>query len=237
MDQEPVKSGTKVLVSCSNRILTEAIARILAKKSEFEVVSTKASGPEDLSEAAGIDADVLVLDSLEMFVSPAPAETAAGSNERPSCVLVAMEDNHVHFLKAIQNGVRGYVLRDASAVEVICAIRSVAQGQAACPPAYTRVLFDYVAAASVKAPSQTVSSTWELTRREQQLIPLISRGLTNKEIANTLNLSEQTVKNHIHRMMRKMQSANRLDVCNAWQRQRTSSATGGFGYQVTQEPA
>jgi DNA-binding NarL/FixJ family response regulator len=237
MDREPVKSETKVLVSCRNRILTEAIARILAKKSEFAVVSTKVSAPEDLDEIVGIDADVLVLDSLEMFVSPVGAETGTGLEGKPSCVLVAMEDNHVHFLKAIQNGVRGYVLRDASAVEVIGAIRSVAQGQAACPPSYTRVLFDYVAAASAKAPSQTVTATWELTRREQQLIPLISRGLTNKEIANTLNLSEQTVKNHIHRMMRKMQSVNRLDVCNAWQRQCASSSTNGFRYSGAQESA
>ncbi len=232
-----MKNGTRVLVSCSNRILTEAIARILSKKSEFDVVSTKACGPEDLLGIGAADADVLVLDSLEMFASSETAENAFGVNGKPGCVLVAMEDNHVHFLKAIQSGVRGYVLRDASTVEVICAIRSVAQGQAACPPSYTRVLFDYVAAASVKAPSQTVTATWELTRREQQLIPLISRGLTNKEIANALNLSEQTVKNHIHRMMRKMQSANRLDVCNTWHRQRASLSTNGFGYSKAQEPA
>jgi len=238
MDQQPViKSGTKVLVSCSNRILTEAIARILSKKSEFDVTSAKVSAPEDFSEIAANDTDVLVLDSLEMFLSPATNENGAAFSRKPSCVLVAMEDNHIHFLKAIQNGVRGYVLRDASAMEVICAIRSVSQGQAACPPSYTRVLFDYVAAASVKTPSQAVSVNWELTRREQQLIPLISRGLTNKEIANALNLSEQTVKNHIHRMMRKMQSANRLDVCNAWQRQCASSSTNGFGYSDAQEPA
>jgi len=232
-----VKSGTKVLVSCSNRILTEAIARMLSKKAEFEVLSASVSGPEDFSEISAAEADVLVLDSLEMFLSAATTENAAAAGGRPSCVLVAMEDNHGHFLKAIQNGVRGYVLRDASALEVICAIRSVAQGQAACPPSYTRVLFDYVAAASVKTPSQAVTARWELTRREQQLIPLISRGLTNKEIANTLNLSEQTVKNHIHRMMRKMQSANRLGVCNAWQRQRASLSTNGFRYSGAQESA
>ncbi|MGH9575148.1 MAG: LuxR C-terminal-related transcriptional regulator [Candidatus Acidiferrales bacterium] len=235
MDQKPVKSGTKILVSCSNRILTEAIARMVSKKSEFDVVATKASGPDDFSEMAATDADVLVLDSLEIFLSATANEDGAAPSGKPGCVLVAMEDNHIHFLKAIQNGVRGYVLRDASALEVICAIRCVSQGQAACPPAYTRVLFDYVAAASVKAPSQAGTVNWELTRREQQLIPLISRGLTNKEIANTLNLSEQTVKNHIHRMMRKMQSANRLDVCNAWQRQCASSSTTGFGYSEAQE--
>lgn len=232
-----MKSGTKILVSCSNRILTEAIARILSKKSEFEVIAAKGSGFEDIGEATMLAADVVVFDSLDMFVVPSGIEGAGPLSARPNCVLVAMEDNHVHFLKAIQSGVRGYVLRDASAMEVICAIRSVAQGQAACPPSYTRILFDYVAAASVKAPSQTVTATWELTRREQQLIPLISRGLTNKEIANTLNLSEQTVKNHIHRMMRKMQSSSRLDVCNTWLRQSGSANANFVAYSPSQEPA
>lgn len=229
-----MKSGTRVLVSCSNRLLTEAIARILSKKTEFDIVSARVAGCEDDDQIAASDADVLVLDSLEPFVSPAKMETAL--TQKPNCVLVAMEDNHMHFLKAIQCGVRGYVLRDASAMEVISAIRSVAQGQAACPPSYTRILFDYVAGLSSKLPVAPENATWELTRREQQLIPLIERGLTNKEIASSLNLSEQTVKNHIHRMMKKMQSSNRLEVCSAWQRQYGSSmSTNEIGYSRVSE--
>lgn len=236
MDDDPVKSGTRVLVSCSNRLLTEAIARILSKKTEFDVVSARVAGCEDGDDIAASEVDVLVLDSLELFASP--GNPGATVSQKLNCVLVAMEDNHIHFLKAIQQGVRGYVLRDASAMEVISAIRSVAQGQAACPPSYTRILFDYVAGLSTKVPTSTESATWELTRREQQLIPLIERGLTNKEIACSLNLSEQTVKNHIHRMMRKMQSSNRLEVCTTWQRQYGSStSTNEIGYSRASEPA
>jgi DNA-binding NarL/FixJ family response regulator len=236
MGEDPVKSGTRVLVSCSNRLLTEAIARILSKKTEFDIVATRVASGEDVDEITASGADVLVLDSLEPFVSSVkvPAELM----RKPNCVLVAMEDSHIHFLKAIECGVRGYVLRDASAMEVISAIRLVAQGQAACPPSYMRILFDYVAGLSSKLPIVAESATWELTRREQQLIPLIERGLTNKEIASTLNLSEQTVKNHIHRMMRKMQSSNRLEVCSAWQRQYGSSmSTNGIGYSRASESA
>ena len=224
-----MKSGTRVLVSCSNRLLTEAIARILSKKTDFDVISTNDG---DCTSVA----DVLVLDSLEPFASAGTEH--ATLKHKPNCVLVAMEDNHIHFLKAIQCGVRGYVLRDASAMEVISAIRSVAQGQAACPPSYTGVLFDYVVSLSNKLPTATETATWELTRREQQLIPLIERGLTNKEIANSLNLSEQTVKNHIHRMMRKMQSSNRLEVCSAWQRQfGSSTSTNEIEYSGASESA
>lgn len=231
-----MKSGTKVLVSCSNRLLTEAIARILSKKTEFDIVSVKVAGCEDRDDVVASEADVLVLDSLEPLGASATRDGML--RQKPNCVLVAMEDNHEHFLRAIQWGVRGYVLRDASALEVISAIRLVAQGQAACPPSYTRILFDYVAGLSSKLPTTSESATWELTRREQQLIPLIERGLTNKEIANSLNLSEQTVKNHIHRMMRKMQSSNRLEVCSAWQRQYGSStSTTEIGYSRAPESA
>jgi two-component system nitrate/nitrite response regulator NarP len=74
-----------------------------------------------------------------------------------------------------------------------------------------KVLFD-----SVARPREFISSVrnigLRLTRRQQELLPMIARGLTNKEIASFLNLSEQTVKNHIHRMLRKMGANDRLQV-------------------------
>lgn len=227
-----VKNGAKVLVNCSNRILTEAICRILSKKSEFDVFSPEVPAKET-ADTARSEADVLVFDTLDAFTKPMTVGNSANSIEKASCVLVAMEDNHLHFLKAIKSGVRGYVLRDASTVEVISAIRSVAQGQAACPSAYTGILFDYVATAS-RQSSTTEVCAWGLTRREQEIVPLIGRGLTNKEIAQVLNLSEQTIKNHIHRMMRKLQSNSRLDACNTWLRQ---SGSGFPAFSVTQDPA
>lgn len=232
---DPVKSGTRVLVSCSNRLLTEAIARILSKKSEFNVTSSNIAFLDDAGVTVSQETDVMVLDSLESFASW--RSPGAAPDGKPNCVLVAMEDNHVHFLRAVQSGIRGYVLRDASAVEVISAIRSVAQGQAACPASYTRILFDYVSATPQRPVVGAPGASWELTRREQQIVPLISQGLTNKEIANVLNLSEQTVKNHIHRMMRKMQSSSRLDVCNTWFRQACSAAGTFMGYGQSQNPA
>lgn len=227
-----MKSGAKVLVNCSNRILTEAICRILSKKSEFDVLSPKIPA-EDTVDIERLEADVLVFDSLDALTKFMTSGNSARSTEKANCVLVAMEDSHLHFLKAIRSGVRGYVLRDASAVEVISAIRSVAQGQAACPSSYTGILFDYVATASRRSSAAEVCA-WGLTRREQEIVPLIGRGLTNKEIAQVLNLSEQTVKNHIHRMMRKLQSNSRLDVCNIWLRQ---SGAGFPGFSGTQDPA
>jgi DNA-binding NarL/FixJ family response regulator len=97
----------------------------------------------------------------------------------------------------------------------VIAIRAVAAGEAACPPRFAKVLFDYVAKNEVQVPGRNIREELRLTRREQQLIPLIDRGLTNKEIANELNLSEQTIKSHIHRILRKAGVGNRVELSAA----------------------
>jgi DNA-binding NarL/FixJ family response regulator len=106
--------------------------------------------------------------------------------------------------------VAGYILKDASAVELASAVRAVAEGQAVCPPNLCMALFEFVAEERPEQFSFRLGHDLGLTRREQQLVQMIDRGLTNKEIAAQLNLSEQTVKNHVHRMLRKLGASDRL---------------------------
>jgi two-component system response regulator DevR len=162
-------------------------------------------------------ADVIVFDSLQRLGETSILESNEHRRRANKCVLVAMEDDPKSFLTAIRQGVLGYVLQDASAAEVVGAIRSVAQGEAVCPPQYVRILYDYFLSHSSGAPDISVRRQFGLTRREQQLIPLIERGMTNKEIANHLHLSEQTVKNHVHRILRKVGVDDRLRVMEAVQ--------------------
>lgn len=97
-------------------------------------------------------------------------------------------------------------------MDVVGAIRSVAQGEAVCPPQLAKYLFRQVARQAEYVPSIRLRDELGLTRRQQQLVPLIARGLTNKEIASLLHLSEQTIKNHIHRMMQKVGVDDRLEI-------------------------
>jgi DNA-binding NarL/FixJ family response regulator len=106
----------------------------------------------------------------------------------------------------------GYLLKDASALDVIAGVRSVAQGRAVCPSQMCMPLFRTVARQWTSFPSARIKLELGLTRRQQQLVPLIARGYTNKEIASQLNISEQTVKNHIHRMLRRVGASDRLEV-------------------------
>lgn len=127
-------------------------------------------------------------------------------------ILIDMVEDEGIFLKAVGSGVAGYLLQNASAMDVVAAVRSVHQGEAVCPPRLCRALFQYVAGIPNALTAARTKTRAGLTRREQQLVPLISRGLTNKEIAAQLNLSEQTVKNHIHRILQRMGVADRFAV-------------------------
>jgi DNA-binding NarL/FixJ family response regulator len=200
-----VDKTTGVLVLCRNRLLRESIARILAKRAEFEVIATTGTGTISQEEMVDSGASVVVMDSLECQLESGSAKF----------LLVAMRDDRKDFLTAIRRGVLGYVLEDASAADVLSAIRAVARGVAICPPHYLRVLFDTVAGQCSELPSNHRRAQTGLTIREQQIVPLIGRGLANKEIANQLGLSEQTVKNHVHRILRKVGAEDRLCISDA----------------------
>jgi two-component system, NarL family, response regulator DegU len=210
----------QVLLYFQNRLVRESIARILEKKIDLQVIAAKSLTAISEQEIKQSSADVLVLDSLQFLLEMAASLPRFGSKEHPlGCVLVAMADEPKRFLMAVGRGVSGYVLQDASASDVTAAIRAVARGEAICPPHYTRLLFDYVATRMAEFPSGRRKSCVGLTGREQELIPFISRGLSNKEIANHLGLSEQTVKNHVHRILRKLGVDDRLDVSEACENQ------------------
>jgi DNA-binding NarL/FixJ family response regulator len=208
----------KVAIWCVNRLLRESIARILTKRTDFEIVTAQVDRSTSCEQVHDSGADVLVLDSLDFLFDNFASQSVAGRQDQPvKSVLIAMTDDRSSFLTAIRRGARGYVLQNASAADVVSAVRTVAEGHAVCPPHYTEVLFDYVATQTAELPNCQKRTQWGLTRREQQLIPLIGRGLSNKEIANHFNISEQTVKNHIHRILRKVGVVDRLSIYEAFE--------------------
>jgi DNA-binding NarL/FixJ family response regulator len=214
-----VQSQTIVLLLCCNRLLGESVARILKKRSNFQIVTSDPVARGSTWKVGAAKPDVVVLDSLQTLDENSIFAPSQCNSRLARCVLIAMEDDRRHFLAAVRLGILGYVLHEASAVEVVTTIRAVSQGEAVCPGRYTRVLFDYFASQTTATTSSRVQAQLAMTRREQQLVPLIEHGMTNKEIANQLNLSEQTVKNHIHRILRKIGVKRRLGISEALQTQ------------------
>jgi len=213
-----------VYLLAENRLFREALTRILNKKGDIRVVGAGALGPDVSVRIAELRPDILLAD--------ATAIAAADGQVVPELrrtlpdmkvVMIAMDADRELFLHAIRQGAFGYVLKDASALEVAAAVRAVINQEAVCPPSLLSVLFDSVAQSQAACPTAQVKRELGLSRREQQLIHMISEGLTNKEIAARLNLSEQTVKNHVHRMLRKVGATDRLMIVERWREVRRLS--------------
>jgi DNA-binding NarL/FixJ family response regulator len=205
-----MENRTRVFILSDNRLFREALARIFAKRSDIETARSRQFGLDAAEDVVKSEADVLVLDSAQ-FLSAEGAQLV-NHGRQIKIVMVAMKEDEALFLEAVRQGVCGYVPREASAMDVVNAVRSVAQGEAVCPPRLCKHLFDYVAQLTNDTAALEPERTAGLTRREEQLIPLIERGLTNKEIAAQLNLSEKTIKNHVHRILRKVGAENRFGL-------------------------
>jgi DNA-binding NarL/FixJ family response regulator len=205
-------SGASVFLLAQNRLLREALARILQKKTDISVGGSCSLSPTTMDQIMAAAPDVLVMDSFTTNL--AQIEFLRGIQQivpEIRVVMIGMDAEVQHFLYAIREGAMGYVLKDASAFEVVGAVRAVANGDAVCPPQLCSVLFQFVARQN-QVPNFQVLSQFGLTNREQQVVGLISRGLTNKEIAVELRLADQTVRNHVHRMLRKVGASHRLAV-------------------------
>lgn len=208
---------SSVFLLAQNRLLREALARILDKKTDLAVVGACAFSEAALDQVAAAMPDVLVMDSFT--TTPAHLQFTREIQRLVQgirIVMIGMESEETSLLQVLREGAVGYVLRDASALEIVSTVRAVAAGEAVCPPELCLSLFRYVARQCQQVPSFQVRVSLGLTSREQQLMMLIGRGLTNKEIACQLQLAEQTVRNHVHRMLRKVGADNRLaavEVC------------------------
>jgi two-component system, NarL family, response regulator DevR len=209
----PRETVVEVFLLAENRLLREALIRLLSKKEDVRIVGSGAYSPQILSQILAAAPNIVVLDSVSKALSQ-DRVVARLLEARPGIgvVMVGMEADEGIFLRMVQEGVLGYVLTDASAVEVWRAIRDVAAGEAVCPPSLSVPLFRFVANPSMSLPGVRVKKTPDFSPRQQQLAGLIREGLSNKEVAARLNLSEQTVKNHVHRMLRKAGAADRMTM-------------------------
>jgi len=120
-----------------------------------------------------------------------------------------MSNNPEQFLEAVRGGVTGFLLKDASVCDVVTAVRLTFGGAAVCPAELCGHLFQHIHQVAKGAPVRTTTARPDLTLRQQHLIGLVARGLTNKEIAARLNISEYTVKNHVRRIMKQVDAESR----------------------------
>jgi DNA-binding NarL/FixJ family response regulator len=205
-------SSIRALLLIENRLLREALVRLFRKRSDLEVVGQ--GSPMDQTPLGILDTQCQVLVGDAFLASRLQAGFIAkgGMPAGSKIVLVGMEPGEEQFIAAVRSGVSGYLLQDASASDVVAAVRAVFRGEAVCPPQLCSVLFRSVAQMTGELPLPDSSSIPDLTMRQQQLVGLVARGLTNKEIASQLNLSEFTVRNHIHKILKQVDAGSRSEA-------------------------
>jgi DNA-binding NarL/FixJ family response regulator len=202
----------RVFLMMKNRLLREALIRLLRKRSDLVVVGY--DEPADATSYQVLESpfDVLLIDSFQTTWPTAKIARETGGKAAHKAILIGMEPDEELFMAAVRSGVMGYLLKDASASELVAAVRAVYRGEAVCPPQLCATLFRFVAHVVEETPVKRTASKPDLTLRQQQLVTLVAKGLTNKEIASHLNLSEFTVRNHIHRILKQVDAGSRSEA-------------------------
>jgi DNA-binding NarL/FixJ family response regulator len=206
----------RVLVVDDQRVVREGLATLLGLLDDIEVVGSATDGEEAVGVAAGLRPDVVLMD-LRMPRCDGVEATRRLLVQDPDLrvlVLTTFADDQ-SVLEALRAGARGYLTKDAGAVEIDQAIHRVISGQAAIDPAVQHHLLQAI----VNSPAQdeaarVVHLPDGLTAREAEVLTLIARGLTNGEIAERLFVNESTVKTHINHLFAKIGARDRAHAMN-----------------------
>jgi DNA-binding NarL/FixJ family response regulator len=205
-------SCIRVFLMMENRLLREALIRLFRKRSDLVVVCHDGQVDATASKVHEAQFDVLLIDSFQTTWPAAKIARETGGQAAYKAILIGMEPDEELFMAAVRSGVMGYLLKDASASDLVAAVRAVFRGEAVCPPQLCSSLFRFVAHIVEEMPAKRLAPRPDLTIRQQQLMALVAKGLTNKEIASRLNLSEFTVRNHIHRILKQVDAESRSEA-------------------------
>jgi len=197
-----------------NRLLREGLAAMLKKQKDMNVVETVGNGENILAIMRKYKPEVLLLDLGLRNRNSLNLVKLVKKNFPASKIimmdLIPVQADVYEFVKA---GVSGFILKDATVNDFLKTIRSVAKGLQVLPPNLTGSLFSQIVehAISGSNPSALIDSV-RMTKRERQVIELVSEGHTNKEIAQKLHLSTYTVKSHVHNILEKLALSTRVQI-------------------------
>ncbi len=205
-----MKESVSVFIVDDNRLLREGLVSMLAEQENFVVVGAAASGRKALEKIKELRPEVALID-IGMPDKDGIEVTQALYQDMPEVkvIILGMPDLTDEIMACIEAGAVGYVLKEASFDYLVETIRSAQRGETFCSPRMAASLFSRVAELSGE---QIPQSSVRLTPREVQIINQVADGLSNKEIAQKLSIELQTVKNHIHNILDKLQLHNRLEA-------------------------
>ncbi|GGZ66773.1 response regulator [Streptomyces subrutilus] len=203
----------KVMVVDDHPMWRDAVARDLAAAG-FDVVATAGDGPEAVRRAPAAGPDVLVLDlNLPGMPGVQVCKELVGAHPALRVLVLSASGEHADVLEAVKSGATGYLLKSAGAQELIDAVRRTAAGDAVFTPGLAGlVLGEYRRLAADPAPTASHETAPRLTDRETEVLRLVAKGLSYKQIAERLVISHRTVQNHVQNTLGKLQLHNRVEL-------------------------
>ena len=201
-----------VMVVDDHPMWREGVARDLPEAG-FDVVATAATGTEALTRATAVRPRVVVLD-LQIPAPTGVEVTARLVKDDPTVrvLILSASGEQEDVLEAVKAGSTGYLVKSASRAELLSAVARVAEGDTVFTPGLAGLVLGEYRRLSDTPGSSANPDTPRLTERETEVLRLVAKGLSYKQIAERLFLSHRTVQNHVQNTLRKLQLHNRVQL-------------------------
>ncbi len=201
----------RILIVDDHTLFRSGIKALLQRQEDFEVVGEAGDGLEGLKRAKSLQPDVVLLD-LHMPGIGGREAVKLLSEEVPACnvLLLTVSEDAEDLIETIRAGARGYLLKNIETDFLLNAIRSAARGESVVSPQMTGKLM-----MGVRMGKETVAQEDDrekLSPREKDIIALLAKGVSNKEMAHTLNVAESTVKIHVQNILKKLHLTSRVQA-------------------------
>jgi two-component system, NarL family, response regulator DegU len=205
-----------ILVIEDNRLLRDGITSLIKKQPDMHVAASFGNGENLLQMIEKHKPDILLLD-LGLRNQNSLQIVKLTRQHFPETKIIVMDliPLQADVFEFVQTGVSGFIIKDANTNEFFKTIRIVYQGTKVLPPQLTGSLFSQIVENAINGfkPSTFIKAV-RMTKRERQVIELISDGFSNKEIAQNLHLSTYTVKSHVHNILEKLSLHTRIQIAN-----------------------
>ena len=207
MEAKP-EDRIRILIADDHPVVRDGLVAMLSTQGDFQVISEAATGQETIARALELRPDVLLLD-LEMPDMDGVHALEEIRRQFPGIQVIVLTafDTDERILSALKSGASGYLLKGVPRQEIFHAIRTVSQGGSLLQPVVTTRLLEHIRSAEeAQAPIDP------LTEREREILQLVAKGGSNKQIAVVLAITERTVKFHVSAILRKLNAANRAEA-------------------------